>query len=55
MKVLNFLIKKDKGTNFFELPAKEKKRIIKKAVRGSNELQKKLSREYDRLVPQEAF
>ncbi|MDO8487019.1 MAG: hypothetical protein Q7S45_01890 [Candidatus Curtissbacteria bacterium] len=55
MKVLNFLIKKDKGTNFFELPAKEKKRIIKEAVRGSNKLQKKLSTEYDRLAPQESF
>ena len=55
MKTLNFLIKKGKGTNFFELPAKEKKRIIKRAVRGSNELQKELSKKYDRLSLQKAF
>lgn len=50
MKILKLLTRKDKGTNFFELPAKEKKRIIKKAVHGSNELQKELSTEYDRLA-----
>lgn len=55
MRVLNFLTKKNKGTNFFELPAKEKKRIIKKAVQGSNELQKKLSMKYDKLALQKSF
>lgn len=55
MKALDFFIKKDKGTNFFELSAKDKKRILKKAVRGSNELQKELSRKYDRLSPQKVL
>lgn len=55
MNILNRLIKKNKGTNFFELPARDKKQIIKKAVHGSNELQKELSKEYDRLVLQKAF
>lgn len=47
--------KKNKGINFFELPAKEKKRIIKKAVHGSNELQRELSTEYDKLALQKAI
>lgn len=55
MKIPSFLIKKDKGTNFFELSAKEKKRILKKAVHGSNELQKELSKEYERLALQNAY
>lgn len=55
MKILHFLDTKDKGKNFFELPAKEKKQIIKKAVHGSNELQKELSMEYDKLTMQKAF
>ena len=37
--------KKEKiGKNFFELPLKEKKRIVKRAVRGSNELQGELAK-----------
>lgn len=55
MKILKLFTKKSKGTNFFELPAREKKQIIKKAVHGSNELQKELSTKYDRLALQKAF
>lgn len=55
MKILKFLSKKEKGTNFFDLPAKDKKRIIKKAVQGSNELQRELSDKYDSLELQKAL
>lgn len=49
------LNKKANGKNFFELPAEEKKKLIKKAVRGSNELQKELSVRYDKLVMSKAY
>lgn len=55
MKLLGLFGKKSAGKNFFELPSKEKKRIISKAVRGSNELQKELSIKYDRIVLNKAF
>lgn len=55
MKYLRLFNKKNTGKNFFELPSREKKRIISKAVRGSNELQKELSTKYDKLVFNKAF
>lgn len=55
MNYLDLFSKKKAGKNFFELPSKEKKRIISKAVRGSNELQKELSIKYDKLVLNKAF
>jgi len=48
MKLLNFFKKESKGKNFFELPSKEKKQIIKRAVRGSNDLQLELAKRYAR-------
>lgn len=48
MKLLNFFGKKSKGKNFFELPSREKKQIIKRAVKGSNEMQLELARRYSR-------
>lgn len=47
MNLSNILIKKNNGKNFFELPSSEKKKLIKEAVKGSNELQTKLAKEYD--------
>ena len=38
---------KKKDRNFFELPAKEKKRIIDRSVTGSNELQSALEARYN--------
>jgi len=46
MKITNLFNKKSRGKNFFELPSAEKKRIIKNAVRGSNEMQLELVKEY---------
>ncbi len=48
MKVLGIFNRKSKGTNFFELPSKEKKRIINNATRGANELQLGLAKEFDK-------
>lgn len=50
MKLPLFLSKKTKNINFFEMPAKKKKKIIKEAVRGSNELQRELAREFESQV-----
>lgn len=50
MNLPSVLRKKTSGKNFFELPSREKKKLIKEAVRGSNELQTKLAREYDRFA-----
>lgn len=55
MKYVHLFDKKNTGKNFFELPSREKKRIISKAVRGSNALQKELSIKYDKLVFNNAF
>ena len=55
MKISPILNKKTNGKNFFELPAEEKKKLIKKAVRGSNELQKELSIQYDKLAISKAY
>lgn len=46
MKFKGFFNNKSKGKNFFEMSSEEKKRIIKNAVRGSNELQLQLVKEY---------
>ena len=48
MKISKFFIKKADGTNFFELPSSEKKKIINNATRGSNELQLELARQFDK-------
>jgi len=48
MKITKFLIKKKSNVNFFDLPSDEKKKLIKNAVKGSNELQEKLVKEYER-------
>ena len=50
MKLLNLAKKKNHGKNFFELSSREKKKIIKDAVRGSNELQLELAKKYDRYA-----
>lgn len=50
MRILNYFAKKSKGKNFFELTAEEKKKIIDKAVRGSNELQLALVRKFERQI-----
>lgn len=50
MNISSILKKKTNGKNFFELPSREKKKLIREAVRGSNELQTKLAREYDRFA-----
>lgn len=50
MKFLHYFDKKSKGKNFFELKAKEKKRIIDKAIRGSNELQLALVRKFEKQI-----
>lgn len=55
MNYKNPFSKNKAGKNFFELPSREKKQIISKAVRGSNELQKELSIKYDKLVLNKAF
>lgn len=46
MKITNLFNQKTRGKNFFELSSTEKKRIIKNAVRGSNEMQLELVKEY---------
>jgi len=46
MKITNIFKKKSRGKNFFELSSVEKKRIIKSAVKGSNEMQLELVKEY---------
>lgn len=43
------IFKKKSGKNFFDYPAKEKKKIIKEAVNGSNEKQTELVKKYDLL------
>jgi hypothetical protein len=39
---------KKKDRNFFDLSAKEKKRLIDKSAKGSNELQRDLEARYNR-------
>jgi hypothetical protein len=49
--MLNKILKigrKKKDKNFFEYPAKVQKSIIKNAIRGANEMQLALVREYER-------
>ena len=41
---------KKKDRNFFELPAKEKKRIIDRSATGSNDLQRALEARYNSRV-----
>lgn len=48
MNLTKFFTKKKANINFFELSSKDKKKLIKKAVKGSNEMQEKLVKEYDR-------
>lgn len=40
--------KKNEHKNFFDLPARSKKRIIAAAVRQSNEMQLEVVKEYER-------
>lgn len=37
------------ASSFFNLPLKDKKRILKSVVRGANEDQRKVMREYEAL------
>jgi hypothetical protein len=46
MKIINIFNRKSRGKNFFELPSVEKKKIIKNAAKGSNEMQLELVKEY---------
>jgi TRAP-type C4-dicarboxylate transport system substrate-binding protein len=44
-----FGIKQKKyGANFFDLPAREQVKIIRKATRGANQEQRELVKEYER-------
>lgn len=47
MNITKFFVKKKSNVNFFELPSREKKKLIKNAVKGSNELQEKLVKNYN--------
>lgn len=47
------LIKKEKkaeGKSYFDLSAKEKKKIIKKAAEDANKMQRDLIRKYEKLA-----
>ncbi len=48
MNIAKFFTKKKSNVNFFELPSKEKKKLIKNAVKGSNKLQEDLVKEYNK-------
>ncbi len=53
MKIFTFLFKKKTSRDFFNVvtdaSSKEKKKIVREAVRAANRDQKKLVEEYDRL------
>lgn len=48
MKFINPLTRKNPNINFFDLSSSDKKKLIKNAVKGSNELQENLVKEYNK-------
>ncbi len=50
MKFFNLIGKKSTNVNFFELSAEKKKKIVKRAARGSNELQKELIDQFESML-----
>ena len=52
MKILNLLKKttKSKGKSYFDLSARERKKIIKKAAEESNKMQRDVIKRYNQLV-----
>ena len=54
-KLLNFYKTKNKkdAPSFFDYSAEEKKKIIQKAAKEANKMQKELVDKYDKLYPEE--